>query len=304
MDLPESVAAIGERLGGTGAIVADPQLLHGADVFAAERDRIFLRRWVAVDHQTRLDGDGCYFRFDAATRSLLVTRTADGGLHALRNVCIHAGYPVCEDEGGTAARLICPYHGWEFELDGRLVEPNLSARIDPARLRLASHPVCVHDGLIFVDPSGAAVAGEAAVDPVAAGVVPEWLAEGSVTGRSRYTTNWNWKLALQFLKASPHLFADDPDDGATCVVFGPLSLMMVQPQQAALLRVIPKSAERTDIQLVRMEAKGAPPSTPVADGPDRVADGLQRAGDAEAVARSSELDRKFFAWYWSLMSTD
>ena len=72
MDLPESVAAIGERLGGTGAIVADPQLLHGADVFAAERDRIFLRPWVAVDHQTRLDGDGCYFRFDAATRSLLV----------------------------------------------------------------------------------------------------------------------------------------------------------------------------------------------------------------------------------------
>ena len=304
MDLPESVAAIGERLGGTGAIVANPQLLHGADVFAAERDWIFLRRWVAVDHQTRLDGDGCYFRFDAATRSLLVTRTADGGLHALRNVCIHAGYPVCEEEGGTAARLICPYHGWEFELDGRLVEPNLSARIDPARLRLASHPVCVHDGLIFVDPSGAAVAGESAAAPVADGIVPEWLAEGNVTARIRYSTNWNWKLALQFLRSSPHLFADDPGEDADCVVFGPLSLMLVQPRQAALLRVIPKSAERTDIQLVRMEAKGAPPSTPVADGPDRVADGLQHAGDAEAVARSVELDRPFFAWYWSLMSTD
>ena len=304
MDLPESVAAIGERLGGTGAIVADPQLLHGPDVFAAERDRIFLRPWVAVDHQTRLDGDGCYFRFDAATRSLLVTRTADGGLHALRNVCIHAGYPVCEDESGTVARLICPYHGWEFELDGRLVEPNLSARIDPARLRLASHPVSVHDGLIFVDPSGAAIAGEAAIDPVAAGIVPEWLAEGSVTGRNRYTTNWNWKLALQFLKASPQLFADDFGDDEDWITFGPLSLMMVQPQQASLLRVIPKSTERTDIQLVRMKAQGAPPCAPMTDGPDRVGDGLRDAGDAEAVARSVELDREFFGWYWSLMSPD
>jgi hypothetical protein len=42
----------------------------------------------------------------------------------------------------------------------------------------------------------------------------------------------------------------------------------------------------------------------VSDGSDRVADGLERAGDAEAVARSVELDRKFFAWYWSLMSPD
>ena len=128
--------------------------------------------------------------------------------------------------------------------------------------------------------------------------------QGSVTGRSRYTTNWNWKLALQFLKASPHLFADDPGDGATCLVFGPLSLMMVQPQQAALLRVIPKSAERTDIQLVRMEAKGAPPRRRWRMVPTGWRTDSQRAGDAEAVARSSELDRKFFGWYWSLMSAN
>jgi nitrite reductase/ring-hydroxylating ferredoxin subunit len=304
MDLPESVAAIGERLGGTGTIVADPQLLHGADVFAAERDRIFLRPWVAVDHQSRLDGNGCYFRFDAATRSLLVTRADDGHLHALRNVCIHAGYPVCEDEGGEAARLVCPYHGWEFTLDGRLVEPDLSARIDPARLRLASHPVCVRDGLIFVDPSGTTVVGEAVAAPVAAGIVPEWLAKGGVTSRGRYTINWNWKVALQFLKSSPGLFAGDPGDSVDCLILGPLSLMMVQPQQATLVRVIPKSAERTDIQLVRMEARGAPPSAPAADGPDRVGDSLRRAGGAEAVAQSPQFDRQFFVWYWSLMSSD
>jgi nitrite reductase/ring-hydroxylating ferredoxin subunit len=304
MDLPESVAAIGERLSETGAIVTDPQLLHGADVFAAERDRIFMRRWVAVDHQTRLDGDRCYLRFDSATRSFLVTRDEEGGLHALRNVCLHAGYPICDAEGGPAERLICPYHGWEFSLKGRLVEPDLSARIDPARLQLASYPVAIHDGLIFVDPSSPAVAGESATVPVADGAVPEWLAESNVTARSRYSTNWNWKLALQFVKSSPHLFADELDDDANCVAFGPLSLMMVQPQQAALLRVIPKSAERTDIQLVRMEPKGASPSTPAADGADRVADGLQQAGDAEAVARTSELDRQFLAWYWSLMAAE
>ena len=300
MDLPESVAAIGERLGGVGAIIADPQLLHGADVFAAERDRIFMRRWIAADHETRLGDDGGYFRFDAATRSLLVTRDGEGRLHALRNVCIHAGYPVCDAEEGPAGRLICPYHGWEFALDGRLLEPDLSARIDPARLRLANYPVCVRDGLIFVDPSGTATAEPTGAAPVAMGAVPDWLAEGDVTARSRYSTKWNWKLARQFLKSSPHLFADDPGEGGDCVVFGPLSMMMVQSQQATLLSVIPKSAERTDIQLIRMAPKGIA----VANGDDRVAEELRQAGDADAVPRSTVLDREFFAWYWSLMSTD
>ncbi len=214
MDLPQSVAAIGERLDAAGAIAADPQLLQGADVFAAERDRIFARSWVAADHHSRLAGDGCYFRFDVATRSLLVTRGADGRLHALRNVCLHAGYPICEAEEGSGERLVCPYHGWEFSLDGRLLEPDLSARIDPARLRLASHPVCIRDGLIFVDPSRAAAANpapdQAAAGPVATGALPAWLGDGEVGARSRHSTNWNWKLALQFLKSSPDLLTDDP----------------------------------------------------------------------------------------------
>ncbi len=294
MDLPESVAAIGERLGGTARSWPTRNCCTARTCLPPSATELFLRPWVAVDHQTRLDGDGCYFRFDAATRSLLVTLHR-GRRPACAAQCLHpCRLPGLRGRGrhGRTADLPVSWLGIRSSTAG-WSNPNLSARIDPARLRLARHPVCVHDGLIFVDPSGAAVAGEAAVDPVAAGVVPEWLAEGSVTGRGRYTTNWNWKLALQFLKASPHLFADDADDGATCVVFGPLSLMMVQPQHAALLRVIPKSAVRTDIQLVRMEAKGAPPSTPVADGPDRVADGLERAGDAEAVARSVELDRSF-----------
>ena len=301
MDLPESVAAIGERLGGDGAITPDPQLLTGADVFASERDRLFMRPWMAVDHASRLDAAERYFRFDAATRSILVTRAADGRLHALRNVCIHAGYPVCEAEEGAVDRLICPYHGWEFTLEGRLVEPDLSARIDPARLRLASYPVCVRDGLIFVDLSGIAGADESCCEQVAAAPVPEWLAEAEIVERARYTTNRNWKFVLQLLKSSPQLVLDEPDAGAP-TVFGPLSLMMTEPHEAALVRVIPKSAERTDIQLIRMAPRGALCRPAAVDGVDRLAVGLQQAGGADALAWSTELDREFFAWYWSLMS--
>lgn len=295
MDLPDSVAAIGERLGQDGAVVADAQLFEGADVFAAERERLFMRPWIAVDHASRIAEPARFFRFEAATRSFLVTRDAEGGLHALRNVCIHAGYPVCEAEDGPAERMVCPYHGWEFAADGRLVEPDLRARIDPARLRLASHPVCIRDGLVMVDPSQPAAAAEAGgAPPAPAGGVPGWLAAGKVTRRTRHSAEWNWKPVLQFVKSSPQLFCDDPGSD-NFIDFGPLSLMMAEPHQATLVRIIPRSAARTEVQLVRM----APPDAAGEDGPDRLAEALPQAG---AAAPAASLDREFFVWYWSLMS--
>src|SRR5690242_9234685 len=180
MDLPICVTDLGEQLRGDREIVPDLGLFSDPRVFAAERERIFQRSVMALDHETRLAEDGRWFRCDAAPRSILVTREAGGRLNALRNVCIHAGYPVCEAEEGSAERLVCPYHGWEFALDGRLVEPALS-RIDPSRLRLASYPVCVRNGLIFVDPTGE-TAGVATS-------VPNWLTAATVVRRARYNIN-------------------------------------------------------------------------------------------------------------------
>jgi nitrite reductase/ring-hydroxylating ferredoxin subunit len=297
MDLPASVTALGEQLGQNGEIVPDPTLFNEAAVFAAERERIFARPWMAADHVTRLAEDGRYFRFDADSRSIIVTRDSDGRLHALRNVCIHAGYPVCDAEEGSAERLMCPYHGWEYALDGRLVEPNLSSRIDPSRLRMTSYRVCVRDGLLFVAPSASPPSDESIAGPL-----PAWLADGRVTKRECHNTTWNWKFLLNFVGSRPHLFFAGPTDidaHASCFEFGPLSRIIVNSERAVLVRVIPKFAERTDLQVIEITSGDAPAeaASPAAD--DTVADALRGAG----VPSSSELDRKFFSWYWSLMSS-
>jgi len=292
MDLPASVAALEDQLGRDGAFTPDPELFHSPEVLAAERERIFVRPSIAVDHASRLAEDGRYFRFDAAGRSILVTRDGDGGLHALRNVCLHAGYPVCDAEEGPADRLVCPYHGWEYSVDGRLVEPELSARIDPARLQLRQYAVGVQDGLIFVDLSGMPGSSPSAGEPL-----PAWLADAAVARRARWSTTWNWKVALQFLKSSPQLFFDDIEACDDWRAFGPLSLMLVQRSRAALLHVMPKFAGHTDFQLVEMTAPDVPPGAAAVD--DRVAEGLRRSAEDGLPAR---LDRPFFAWYWSLMS--
>ncbi len=272
MELHASVDALGEQLNGDGEIMPDPALFDDTGVFAVERERIFVRPWMAVDHATRLAESGRYFCVEAGSRSLVVTREVDGRLHALRNVCIHAGYPVCDAEEGPAARLVCPYHGWEYALDGRLVEPALSSRIDPARLRMTSYPVDTRDGLIFVDLSGT---GEPREQTTAS--VPAWLADAVVTRRMRYRTNWNWKYALQFLRSSPHLFFEDCADFDSSHEFGPLSLMMVREERAALLRLIPKFPGQTDFQLVEMAGGDLPRVRNPEPG--------KRSGGGRAVAR-------------------
>jgi nitrite reductase/ring-hydroxylating ferredoxin subunit len=297
MDLPASVTALGERLGQTVEIVPDPDLFKEAAVFAAERERIFARPWMAADHVTRLAEDGRYFRFDADSRSIVVTRDSDGRLHALRNVCIHAGYPVCDAEEGSAERLMCPYHGWEYALDGRLVEPNLSARIDPSRLRMTSYPVCVRDGLLFVAPSASPPSDESIAGPL-----PAWLADGRVTKRECHNTTWNWKFLSNFLGSRPHLFFAGPADSdahASCFEFGPLSRIIVNSERAVLVRVIPKFAERTDLQVIEITSGDAPAERASTAADNTVAEALRGAG----VPSSSELDRKFFSWYWSLISS-
>lgn len=291
MDLPAAVAALGEQLRGAGEIVPDPGLFREAEVFAAERERIFLRSLSAVDHATRLSEGGRYFRCDAASRSFIVARENGGRLHALRNVCLHAGYPICDAEEGTGERLICPYHGWEYTFDGRLVEPELSSRIDPSRLQVASYPVWVQDGLIFVDPAGK-------TDPLDAGTgsVLAWLADARVRRRARYTTTWNWKFVYYFLRSSPHLFFDNAPDSDR--EFSPLSFMIARRQRAVLLGIIPRFAEQTDFQIIEIAATDEVGDPDCASGSDPIADGLKHADTSLPW-----FDRRFADWYWSLMST-
>jgi nitrite reductase/ring-hydroxylating ferredoxin subunit len=284
MDLPASIAALGAQLREGGAISPDPALFNDPNVFAAERERVFARPLMAVDHATRLSQDKHWFRSDAGPRSVVVTRDGEGRLHALRNVCIHAGYPVCEAEEGAAERLVCLYHGWEYALDGRLVEPEFSSRIDPSRLRMKSCPISVRNSLIFVDPSGNAEVAEADFPSL-----PDWLDVAKVTDRFRHSAPRNWKILREWLRSSPQLFLGN--SSGECFDFGPLSFMFAQSGRAVLVRIVPRFTEQTDCHMVYISVDER------AESADEIAEQLR---NAEPPA--SWFDRRAADWYWSLMS--
>ena len=81
-----------------------------AAVFDEELDRVFAHSWQYVGHVERVREPGDYFVATIGRESLIVTRTDDGELNALFNVCAHRAARVATGTG-RKKRFSCPYHG-------------------------------------------------------------------------------------------------------------------------------------------------------------------------------------------------
>ncbi|MGN6379638.1 MAG: SRPBCC family protein [Gaiellales bacterium] len=91
------------------------------DFYEAERRAIFQRSWLLVGHVCDLQRPGDYVSMTVAGEPLLAVRGADGRLRAFSNVCRHRAARVADGSGNCGKAFRCPYHGWTYGLDGRLL---------------------------------------------------------------------------------------------------------------------------------------------------------------------------------------
>ncbi len=147
-----------------GALV-QPDRIHGrlyydAAIFALEQRRIWDRVWVYLAHDSELPRPGDFVRRQLGLQPVIVVRGADGVIRALYNRCRHRANLVCHKERGNAAEFLCPYHGWTYATDGRLVAPTFGEAYDAAlgKEQFGLTPVArvaAYRGLIFASASAA-----------------------------------------------------------------------------------------------------------------------------------------------------
>lgn len=99
------------------------------EVFAREQEILFHRSWLHVGHTSRIPETGDYLTYEIGGQSIIVLRGSAGRIRAFYNVCRHRASQLLEGEG-SVARIICPYHGWTYDLDGSLVAARHTEKVE------------------------------------------------------------------------------------------------------------------------------------------------------------------------------
>lgn len=121
-------------------------------LFELELTRVFAASWTYLAHESQLTSPGDYVTTTVGRRPVVVTRGVDGDVRALLNRCTHRGAVVVAGETGCAKRFTCPYHGWTFANDGRLVGLPFPANHpvdDRSELDLGGLRVAEYRGFVF-----------------------------------------------------------------------------------------------------------------------------------------------------------
>ncbi len=134
--------------------VVDRAAFVSQEVFRLELERIFDRSWMFLAHVTEIPEAGDYVARRLGSAPVIVARGDDGAVHVLLNSCRHRGTRLCRAEMGNARRFVCPYHGWSYERDGRLITTTFDAELpegmDFAQWGLVRAPrIEVYKGLVF-----------------------------------------------------------------------------------------------------------------------------------------------------------
>ena len=121
-------------------------------IFDLEMQHLFGGTWVFLLHESEVPAGGDFRQVRVGRRPVLVTRDSDGRVHALLNRCTHRGTTIEIAEQGCAKRFTCPYHGWTFANDGRLVSvayPGNYVDLDRSTLDLGRFTVATYRGFVF-----------------------------------------------------------------------------------------------------------------------------------------------------------
>ena len=88
---------------------------------ALESENLWPRVWHLGGVLAELEEEGDFIRHNFGKESVVMVRQADGAIKAFFNACPHRGNRLVLGDVGSAPRLTCAYHGWQFSTDGTLV---------------------------------------------------------------------------------------------------------------------------------------------------------------------------------------
>lgn len=180
-------------------------------VFQADLDQIWYKEWLFAAPACEIPKAGNYVTFNVGAFPVIVVRAADKSIKAFHNVCRHRGQRLCSKAVGTTMKLVCPYHQWTYELDGKLLfARDMGPDFKPADYGLK--PVACREagGMVFVCVADNPPSFDAVAEQMNSYMAPSGLADAKVAFSSTIVENGNWKLVLENNRECYHCGGSHP----------------------------------------------------------------------------------------------
>lgn len=176
-------------------------------VYDIELERVFARAWCFLCDSEQLSAAGQFVSTFTGEDPVTVVRQPDGSLEVMLNSCRHRGLPVC-GPAGAAQQLTCGYHGWIYDLGGRLVgvvdgDEDFRRWAEDRRLALIPITRTIEvGGLLFGTWDAAWAPPLDAEGSALAGAIRALRSAGPLERHSKpVRLDENWKVAVEVLAA-------------------------------------------------------------------------------------------------------
>jgi phenylpropionate dioxygenase-like ring-hydroxylating dioxygenase large terminal subunit len=178
------------------------------DFSELEHARLWSRVWQIACREEQVAGTGDFVEYTIGDEGVAIVRAETGVLHAFYNTCLHRGRRLAEGCGSFAdGAITCPYHGWCYALDGRLVD--VPDREDfaglPDDLALAPVRVETWGGFVFVNLDAEAEPLLDYLDPLPTLLGPYHLDQMRLRASLSTIIDANWKAVVDAFNEGYHV---------------------------------------------------------------------------------------------------
>ncbi|MCB1333010.1 MAG: aromatic ring-hydroxylating dioxygenase subunit alpha [Roseivivax sp.] len=181
------------------------------DIYAQDLESIFYREWLYAIPACQLTKPGAYAQLQIGAYNIFLVKGSDGQIRAFHNSCRHRGSVICKARDGLVAKLVCPYHQWTYDLDGRLIwARDMGPDFDPSRFSL--RPVHLRDlaGLIYICLADTPPDFDAFAEMARPYLAVHDLGRAKVAYSSRIIEKGNWKLVWENNRECYHCAGTHP----------------------------------------------------------------------------------------------
>ena len=182
------------------------------EIFDLDMRTIWYKDWLFAIPACEIPQTGNFVTMQVGEYPIIIVRGADGQIRAFHNSCRHRGSRVCTAAKGNAPKLVCPYHQWTYELDGRLLYArDMGPDFDASKHGLK--PVACVDagGVVYVCLSDTPPAIEPFVEKARLYLAPHRLNEAKIAFESTIIEKGNWKLVIENNRECYHCAGSHPE---------------------------------------------------------------------------------------------